>query len=192
MSEYFSNFNTMFYNMDKSKPIRSTRCVNITNRVDFSNKILRNVLAYYPYKIKENETAESISYDYYGSVIYTWLIYLVNGINDPLFEWPKFGKAFRNDIISKYTSIDNAQNTIHHYEQILRDEIPATADTPKILEKTVVIDKTTFDSLTSSEKKSISNFDFEVIEREKKRNIFLIEDVYADQVLSEFRKVYGG
>ena len=45
----------MFYNMDKSKPIRSTRCVNITNRVDFSNKILRNVLAYYPYKIKENE-----------------------------------------------------------------------------------------------------------------------------------------
>ena len=67
----------------------------------------------------------------------------------------------------------------------------ATADSDRILEKTVHIDKTTYDSLSSTETKSISNFDYEILENESKRNIILIEDVYAQQILDESRTLYG-
>ena len=67
----------------------------------------------------------------------------------------------------------------------------ATADTERILEKTVHVDKKTYDNLIASERKSISNLDYEVLENESKRNIILIEDVYAQQILEESRTLYG-
>ena len=69
-------------------------------------------------------------------------------------------------------------------------EIAESADNPKVLEKVVVIDKTTYDSLNSSERRIIYNYDQEVIDRERKRSIVLIEDIYAQQVLDEARKFY--
>ena len=69
-------------------------------------------------------------------------------------------------------------------------EIAESADNPKVLEKVVVIDETTYDSINSSERRIIYNYDYEVIERERKRSIVLIEDIYAQQVLDEARKFY--
>ena len=43
----------------------------------------------------------------------------------------------------------------------------------------------------SSSRKSISKYDYEIIENEKKRSIVLIEDVYAKQILEESRKIYN-
>ena len=53
------------------------------------------------------------------------------------------------------------------------------------------VDKTTYDSLNSTSRKSISNLDYEILENESKRNIILIEDVYAQQILEESRTLYG-
>ena len=79
----------------------------------------------------------------------------------------------------------------YHYEQILRTEVAKTADTPKILERTVVVDASTYNDLASDSRRSISQYDFEVIENEKKRNIVLIEDIYAKQILDESRRLYS-
>jgi len=107
------------------------------------------------------------------------------------YEWPLFGKQFENLVIKKYGSVLSATTTVHHYEQILRAEVAGTPDTERILEKTVHVDKTTYDGLVSTDRKSISNFDFEILENEQKRNIVLVEDVYAQQILEESRTIYG-
>ena len=128
---------------------------------------------------------------YYGSVDFMWLIFYANDIFDPYYDWPFFGSQFQEFVKNKYGSILSAQNTVHHYEQILRTEVAATADTDRILEKTIHIDKVTYDSLATTARKSISNFDYEILENESKRNIILIEDVYAQQILEESRTIYG-
>ena len=120
-----------------------------------------------------------------------WLIFYANDIFDPYYDWPFFGSQFQEFVKNKYGSILSAQNTVHHYEQILRTEVAATADTDRILEKTIHIDKVTYDSLATTARKSISNFDYEILENESKRNIILIEDVYAQQILEESRTIYG-
>lgn len=191
MSEFFSNYPKVYYNIDKQKPVTAKRVVNIMNRLKIRDAVFKNVLNYYPYQIKQGERPDIISYNYYGSVAYTWLILLANEIFDPFYDWPLWGKEFEKLIITKYGSISAAQTDIHHYEQILRAEIPATADTSKILEKTAIVDSTTYATLGSSEKKAITNYDYEVIERNRKSQIILIEDTYAKTILDESRKLYG-
>ena len=120
-----------------------------------------------------------------------WLILYANDIFDVYYDWPFFGKQLENFIKQKYGSILSASTTVHHYEQILRVEVSSTADVNRILENTVHVDKITYDSLPATERKSISNLDFEINENESKRNIILIEDVYAQQILEESRNIYG-
>ena len=165
--------------------------VDIFRRNFVREQVLSNVVSYYPYQVQEGERPDTLAHMYYGSVDFMWLIFYANDIFDPYYDWPFFGSQFQEFVKNKYGSILSAQNTVHHYEQILRTEVAATADTDRILEKTIHIDKVTYDSLATTARKSISNFDYEILENESKRNIILIEDVYAQQILEESRTIYG-
>lgn len=191
MSEYFTNFPTIFYDIDKSKPSNSKMAVDIFRRNIIREQVLSNVISYYPYQVQTGERPDTLAHYYYGSVDFMWLILYANDIFDVYYDWPFFGVDFEKHIIEKHGSVATAQSTVHHYEQILRSEVAQTPTTPRILEKTVHIDKTTYDSLNDSERKSISVFDYEIIENEAKRNIVLIEDIYAQQILEESRKIYA-
>ena len=191
MSEYFTNLPLINYDIEKTKPSNTSVVVDIFRRNIIRDKILSNVLTYYPYQIKHGDRPDTIADQYYGSVDFMWLVLYANDIFDVYNEWPKFGSDMKNYIINKYGSVLSASNTVHHYEQILRAEIPATADRPKILEKTVHADKTTYDSLSSGSRRSVSQYDYELIENEKRRTIILIEDIYAKQILEESRTIYG-
>ena len=192
MSEYFTNLPLINYDINKNKPSTSVRAVDIFRRNTIREKVLNNLLTYYPYYVQPGERPDTLADQYYGSVDYMWLILFANDIMDVYHEWPLFGKDFNNFIVKKYGSVLSASNTVHHYEQILRSEIPATADTPKILEKTVHVDLTTYNSLPESSRRSISQYDYEHIQNDKKRSIILIEDIYAKQILEESRKIYNG
>ena len=134
--------------------------------------------------------SQNISHQYYVSSDYTYLIFLANQIQDPLYDWPLFGDDLVNFIKEKYGSIDSARTEIHHYEKILRSESTATADTSKILEKTVVVNKETYDGLTGSERKVIYNYDYEIMNNNQKKEIVLIENTYSKQIMNELRSIY--
>ena len=191
MSEYFSNLPLITYDLDRNKPSTEYVAVDIFRRNFVRDKVLSNITSYYPYQVQEGERPDTLAHMYYGSVDFMWLILYANEIFDVYYDWPFFGKQFQNFVANKYGSLISASNTVHHYEQILRTEVSATADTERILEKTVHVDKNTYDNLLASERKSISNLDYEILENEAKRNIILIEDVYAQQILEESRTIYG-
>ena len=191
MSEYFTNLPIITYDLDRKKPSTEYLAVDIFRRNFVREQVLSNVVSYYPYQVQEGERPDTLAHMYYGSVDFMWLIFYANDIFDPYYDWPFFGSQFQEFFKNKYGSILSAQNTVHHYEQILRTEVAATADTDRILEKTIHIDKVTYDSLATTARKSISNFDYEILENESKRNIILIEDVYAQQILEESRTIYG-
>ncbi len=191
MSEYFSNLPLLTYDLDRKKPSTQYLAIDIFRRNVIREKVLTNIITYYPYQVQEGERPDTLAELYYGSVDFMWLILYANDIFDVYYDWPFFGKQLENFIIQKYGSILSASTTVHHYEQILRAEVSSTADVNRILEKTVHVDKITYDSLPATERKSISNLDFEINENESKRNIILIEDVYAQQILEESRNIYG-
>lgn len=194
MSEFFRNYPKINYNIEKIRPLTTQRSVNILTRVKIRESILSNIMSYYPYVIKERERPDTLSYLYYGSVSYTWLILIANDIIDPYYDWPLFGEDFDNYIKNKYVSIDAARESIHHYEKILTPEYQIVTDNgiEKIREKTVIIDKDTYDSDADVQSlRTITNYEYEVIQREKKRNIILIDEYYVKSLQDEFRTLYG-
>ena len=191
MSEFFRNYKTFFYNMDKVKPVRGTLATNLLSRVNVNNEILKNISSYYPYRIKEFERPDIIAHQYYGSSDYTYLIFLANQIQDPLYDWPLFGDELKKFIEEKYGSIDSARTGIHHYEKILRSGSNATADTSKILEKVAIVNKETYDVLSEIERKIIYNYDYEIMKNNEKKEIVLIDNTYSKQIMNELRSIYA-
>ena len=191
MSDFFKNYSTFYYNIDKVKPIRGKLATNILSRVTIVNKVLNNVRSYYTHRIKEGERPDTIAEDYYNDGNLVFLIFLANNIQDPLYDWPLFGNSLTRFIEEKYGSLDSARTSVHHYEQILRSGSDKTADTPKILEKVAVIDKDTYDLLGATERKIIYNYDYEIMRNNAKKQIVLIENTFSKQILTELRSLYA-
>ena len=191
MSEFFKNYKTFFYNMDKVKPVRGTLATSLLSRVNVNNEVLKNISSFYPYRIKEFERPDVIAHQYYGSSDYTYLIFLANQIQDPLYDWPLFGDELKKFIEEKYGSLDSARTGIHHYEKILRSGSNATADTSKILEKVAIINEETYNDLPETERKIIYNYDYEIMKNNEKKEIVLIDNTYSKQIMNELRSIYA-
>ena len=59
----------------------------------------------------------------------------------------------------------------------------------KLLERSIVVDETTYNN-SSRNKRIVSCFDYEIIKRDKKRNIILVDNAYAKQIQDEFRTIF--
>ena len=190
MSDFFRNYRSNYYNMDKIKPIRGTLATNIMSRVNMNKGIFKHVASYYPYRIEDFERPDTVSTKYYGSPDYVWLILLANEIHDPIYDWPLFGEQLQFYIEDAYGTIENAKAGVHHYEQILRHAVPKSADNARVLEKVAIVDKETYDTLADGNRRTINNYDHVIKENNKKKNIILVENTYAKECLNELRGVY--
>lgn len=111
--------------------------------------------------LRDGQTPWQISYDYYGHVEYYWTILLVNDIINPYHDWLKPAEELRDWALAKYGSLERL-NEAHHY-------IFAGTDI-----------KVDFDHLdgVGGQIVPITNFEHEVEENEKRRNIFLVKKEY--------------
>lgn len=97
MAKYFENFPIVEYN---GKVMR-----DITRRNQLVKTLTTNPMLFLPYTVKQNERAEDVAQFYYGSVDYSWLVYMANQIVDPYYEWPMDEETFNNYLIAKYGEI---------------------------------------------------------------------------------------
>jgi len=115
--KYFENFPVIDYN--------NVNVQNLLMRIRLLEGSKEQSTIYYPYVIKDGERAENLAFDYYDSTDYVWIIYLVNNIIDPYYDWPLSGVQFDRYIAKKYESstgandgINVAKKTIIGYKQI--------------------------------------------------------------------------
>lgn len=108
MSRYFSRFPLVDYNGVPAK--------NILARVDFTDETKRNIYINFDYVLQEGTSRQDIlSFNYYNSPQYDWLINLSNNIVDPYHDYFISTPDFKNYIIGKYGSIEIARNKILFY-----------------------------------------------------------------------------
>jgi len=183
MSNYFTFMPTLSYDIEGKLAPKELIAKNIFMKMNFSDEVLDQTLIYYKYSVGDNERADVISYNYYGHVKYTWLIYLVNNIIDPIAQWPKSNKAFTKYLKRKYGSVSVAKDEIHHYEKIVRNS-------KGVQTGIVEIDFDTYQvTAPDIDKKIITTYDWEYNENETFREIDLLEDVYVQDVYNEFKTV---
>jgi len=184
----------------------STIYTNLITRANIIPSILRNVLAYYQYDIKDDDTPEIVAHKYYGDMNRFWIVLYSNQIIDPQWDWPLSSSKFDSFIESK---LGNTKNNLHHYEKVITttnrtsgtdNDITTTVEEYEIsteeyqtLSQTLINGSITYtynlpnENITMLiETKVVTNFDYEYDLNESKRSIQLLNKDYVGQLEKEF------
>ena len=191
MSEFFQHYPQIDYNITGTAPPIYKTAINVMTRAKLRNVILNDVVQYFPYSIPESERPDITSFKTYGDVKYTWLIFLVNDIHDPIYEWPLATRDLVNYIKHKYGTVTAAKNGIHHYEQIVRTRVEATGTTDAIPVAKIEVDITTYNALAAADKDIVYCYNWEIDVNEAKRDIKLIDALYVGDIMSEHAEKLG-
>ena len=191
MSEFFQHYPQIDYNITGTAPPIFKTTINIMTRAKLRNVIMNDIVQYFPYSIPEAERPDITSFKIYGDVKFTWLIFLINDIHDPIYDWPLAQRDLVNFIKDKYGTINAAKNTVHHYEQIVRTRVEATGTTDAIPVAKIEVDLTTYNALASADRDIVYCYNWEVDRNESKRDIKLIDTMYVGDILSEHAEKLG-
>jgi len=201
---YFSQTPNILYD---TKPVsypfsESDKIVakNFFRRYQINQDVYGYVTFYDKYAINEGVSIEEIARRYYGGVKYDWVIILTNNLINPQFSFPLNDYTVRKIAEEKYG--DDTYSGIHHYETI-ETKSGQTLGGKSILalEGGLRVDKTFYDSpftywngtqnvtvAGNTVSKSILNYDHEVQENEKKREVYILKKRYLFKFIEEFKK----
>jgi hypothetical protein len=183
---------------------------NILIRTELLPKLSGNPLLFYEYTIQDGDTPEIIANKYYGSPYRYWMVLYGNPtIMDPQFDWPLNYNQFIEYLNNQYsTDASNAgktviaytQSTIHHYEKVITTVDNVTRTTSV---KNIEVDYNTFISTVPYTQKqtfpdgssvtftlstnAVNIYDYEYGLNEAKRNIKIINSIYATQLETQYQ-----
>jgi len=189
---YFSRFPSTLFVYDATGRKNLIPALDITKRFSINALSKDASLIYYSYTVKDGERPDIIAYKYYKDETLAWLVMLANEIHDPYFQWYMATYDFEQYVRQKYGSISTAQADVHHYEWIRQartEVVDSSGETITVPEKTLIVDYTTYSTLSSSERREVTNYDFEVNENELHRDIVLIDKSYVPGLLENYRTV---
>lgn len=190
---YFSKFpNVVYYpRVYGSNPTVAT---DISKRFRIRDLASSAPVIYYQYSIRSGDRPDIIADKYYKDSTLDWLVLLANEIQDPYFEWYLSPEQLAAHIRKKYNSISVASSTIHHYEwirQVADTTVDSYGETVIIPERTLTVDYATYITLSSSRRRQLSAYDYEVNLNEKRRNIVLIDINYAPAIISAYKNIFN-
>ena len=187
MPFYFENFPKVSYDIDKSG--NTLDVTNLFVRYKLIDAFKKQPAVYYNYNIQDNERPDVIAAKYYEDASLDWIILLTNNIIDPQFEWPLDSRSFENFIKKKYGSVKTAREQTHHYEQITQQQ-SVLFDGTIVPEEYFEIDLTTYNTLSSSDKRIVTSYEYEERINEAKREIKILSEDYVLSLLTQVRESF--
>lgn len=177
----------------------SSVMTNLLVRASTVQDTLANPLIFYKYDIQEGDTPEIVAHKYYNDSYRYWIVLYANQMFDPQWDWPLFGQTLVNYIEDKYTA--NNMYDLHHYEKI---DTQLDSGTGTLSTVTTIIGEDDYNNVVvgtktvslptgsvtiTTEKRMVSNYDYEVDVNDAKRTIKLLNVNYVNQFEKEFKKL---
>jgi len=166
---YFENFPTIAYDVTGNKIFQTVS--DILTRVVARTEVKTRDVLFTKYQIMENETPESVAYDYYGKAEYHWIVLMLNQYYDRYYDWPMTQRNLQAYVINKYSNPDG----IHHYE------ISQKSGNTNTKIKVELADEPSATSVT--------NYVYESELNENRKQIKLLDGTYLTSFISEFKLV---
>jgi hypothetical protein len=195
---YFRNIPDIQYD---TKPIQYpfsesdfVRAKNFFRRYQVNPDVFSYAVFFKKYAIQEGERLDSLAEKAYTDPFLDWIIVLTNNMINPLFDMPMSEYELRKHIEANY---DNPYSEIHHYETAEFKNSQGTT----VLKGGLVVDENFYsrpfkywngsgvaEVLGSEVSFPVSVFDYESIENEKRREIYLLKPEYLEAFLTDFKK----
>ena len=202
---YFDTFPLVIASDYKKNAILLT---NLMARVQIIPSLLRNPLLFYSYDLKESDRPDIIAHKYYDDSNKYWMVLFANEIMDPLYDWPLTSQQFDAYLKNKYSQaaggdafvLTYTTGTVQEYRKTITTYDSTSLETTT---KTVVVDLTTYNSITTGSitqtfssgasvtrtisKTPVSIYDYEIELNEAKQNIKLINSSYSNQLENDLK-----
>jgi len=202
---YFDTFPLVIASDYKKNAILLT---NLMARVQIIPSLLRNPLLFYSYDLKESDRPDIIAHKYYDDSNKYWMVLYANEIMDPLYDWPLTSQQFDAYLKNKYSAaaggdafvLTYTTSTVQEYRKTITTYDSTSLETTT---KTVVVDLTTYNSITTGSitqtfssgasvtrtisKTPVSIYDYEIELNEAKQNIKLINSSYSNQLEKDLK-----
>ena len=191
MANYFRNLPKVKYDIYGTEPNKYRNVTNIMKRISFKPSVIEDISDYYPYRVKDGERPDILSFQKYGTVAYAYLIMLINNIYDPLFDWPLTSQQFEKYLTSKYGSVSSAMWTTKYYYQIIRAEVARTGTSERIPAVKFIVDQTTYDALGTGDRSTQTQYEWEDELNDDKRDIKLINAAFIQDIDYSVKRTFA-
>tara|TARA_A100001201_G_C4000717_1_gene174491 strand:+ start:88 stop:663 length:576 start_codon:yes stop_codon:yes gene_type:complete len=188
MSFYFRPFPTVRYSQKKNNNFELL--TNITLRYKVKELVKRRKSIYYDYVVKDSDRPDIIAYKYYDDETLDWVLFLINDIIDPYYDWPLTQEGFNAYMKSLYGSVSTSQTTIYEYRKILSAQ-SVRNDGSVIPKRTVVVDLNTYNSLAAADKEIIYAYDYYLEQNDAKRRIKILDKRFVGQLIRDVEVIFS-
>lgn len=165
---------------------------NLFKRAKLRTDTINVITAFEYYQIEDNQRPDVIAQKLYGDAELDWVILITNNITNIREEWPLSNQNLYNHMIEKYET-ENALSSIHHYETTeVKDEynrlvVPSGLQVDS--NYSITYSKLNNALVTVSPVKSVTNYEYEINENEKKRKIRILKPQYLSVVITDMRNI---
>ena len=189
MSYMFKDYPLFAYDVKRNG--QQTYITDLSYRFKVDRLLKDRTVVMYDYQVQDGERADHIAHKYYDDASLDWLIYMTNDVIDPQFDWPLSMVNLELFIKEKYGSASAAKATVHHYEHILQAQSIVQADdrafSVGVKERTIRVDKETFDALPTDSRREVDSYTFEVQQNEEKSRIKIIDEKFVSGIITSYR-----
>ena len=109
----FTYYPKIAYKVDDYNFLKAIDINVVTKLKDFLTQY--RGISYQPYVVADGESPDFISYKFYEDPGYDWIIMLTNNVHSIYDDWPRNSETFKEYIIYKYGSLQNAMSTTKNY-----------------------------------------------------------------------------
>lgn len=171
--------------------------IHILREVEVIKNYLSDYNRFYTYLVQEGERPDIVANKVYNDPTFEWIIYLVNGITDPYYDWVMDEDKFKLYLEQKYnTSIEKLDSKIisssikHYYYSGLN------SDSQEIINSyNYTMTPETYNYLLAQDPNSVAGwqaytvYQYERDLNESKREIKLLRSNYINDFILQFKEL---
>ena len=196
MANYFKQLPNFEYvsRLPDSKISDFIEVKNLFKRGLLREDIFQNLAFFTKYKIRNNDRPDNVAFDFYEDSNLDWLVLVCNNIINIQTEWPMDQNDLDAYLLDKYGDYESLYSGIHHYETTEVRDNQNIIIVPEGLQVESDYQITFYDNdletqVTKTPVKSVTNYEYETLIEDDKRNIFLLKPDYINVVKDDMEEI---
>ena len=171
---------------DSNSSSKYLRVKNLFRRTKIRDDLQNVFTLFNKYEIKEGARPDTVAEEFYGSAELDWVVIITAGIINVRNDWPLSSKELYDYSLEVY---GDSLNDVHHWETKEIKDLNGKLILPKgkVVDSDFTIPNPDVYNATINPVAYVTNYDYEVINNDKKRSIYILKREYLQQFLNDMR-----
>jgi hypothetical protein len=173
----------------KNSSLDYVRVKNLFRRVKLRDDLQNVFTLFNKYQIPDGARPDTVAEELYGSSEYDWVVLLSSGIINVRDQWPLSDRDIYRFSENKYGIAGLTEIKFYETTEVKDSQGRLILPRGKVVDSNFTIPNPSNSLTTLNPVAGITNYEYEVIENNKKRSIYLLKSGYLQQYVNDLRRV---